>query len=115
MVLGWEYDQVAIEFKEDFNKHGTDGEFAKLFICDHGFSVIEKRGTGYIDRREHNKRMLEPFAPIHIVSVQQFIDRPKQHHAFVTDSKGNVYDPHDKSQKEVLFYEAVHVMGFWKT
>jgi hypothetical protein len=114
MVLGWDYDQVAVEFKTDLTKRGTDGEFAKQFICDHGFSVIEKRGTGYLDRREHNKRMLEPFAPIHIVSVQQFIDRPKQNHAFVTDSRGEVYDPNDRDQKKVLFYEAVHVMGFWQ-
>jgi hypothetical protein len=115
MVLGWDYDKVAVEFKNDFSKHGTDGEFAKQFICDHGFSVIEKRGTGYLDRRAHNKRMLEPFAPIHIVSVQQFIDKPKQYHGIVMDQKGRLIDPCNKKAKDVIFYECVHVMGFFQT
>ena len=114
MVLGREYSDVVTEFKNDFNKSGTDGEIAKEFICDHGFSVIEKRGTGYSDIRNHNKRMMEPFAPIHIVSVRQFIDSPKLHHAFVMDSKGKIYDPHDKAQEKVLFYSVEHIMGFFE-
>jgi hypothetical protein len=88
MVLGWGYDEVATEFQNDFNKAGINTDFAKEFICDHGYSVIEKRGTGYIDLREHNKRMMIPFAPIHIVTVRQFVDKPKHHHAFVMDAKG---------------------------
>lgn len=114
MVLGWDYDKVASKFHNDFNRKGTDSEFAKQFLCDHGFSVIEKRGTGYLNIANHNKRMMEPFAPIHIVSVQQFIDKPHQCHCFVMDSKGKIYDPDDKDRKEILFYEARHVMGFFE-
>jgi hypothetical protein len=115
MVLGWEYEDVVSEFKNDFDKKGTSTDFAKEFICDHGFSVIEKRGTGYIDLRAHNKRMLQPFAPVHIVSVRQFIDLPKHTHAYVTDAKGRVFEPISKDRKEVLFYSVEHVMGFFKT
>jgi hypothetical protein len=91
-----------------------DTETAKEFICEHRYSVIEKRGTHYGDVRDHNARMLVPFAPIHIVTVQQFKDDPKHTHAFVMDGKGKIYDPHDAEIKEVLFYEARHIMGFWK-
>jgi hypothetical protein len=114
MVLGWDYDAVVVEFENDFNRHGISTEFAKQFICEHGYSVIEKRGTNYMDIRQHNDRMLEPFAPIHIVSVQQFIDKPKETHAFVMDSKGVVYEPSGKQVKEVAFYEVRHVMGFYE-
>lgn len=115
MVLGWDYDQVSAHFIEDFSKRGTTSAYAKRFLCEHGFSVIEKIGSGYINALDHNKRMLEPFAPIHIIGVQQFIDRPKQYHAFVTDSKGKIYDPHDEKCTSMTFYEAVSAMGFWQT
>jgi hypothetical protein len=115
MVLGWDYDKVATEFHNDFDKRGIKTDFAKELICAHGFSVIEKRGDGYIDRHEHNKRMMQPFAPIHIVTVQQFVDTPSHTHAFVMDAKGKIYEPGDKSMKEVLFYEVKHVMGFFET
>lgn len=114
MVLGWDYDKIVDEFKNDFNKSGISAEFAKEFICCHGFSVIEKRGSGYQTIDKHNERMMIPFAPIHIVTVQQFVDDPKHTHAFVMDQKGKIYDPHDESVKEVLFYEARHIMGFFQ-
>jgi len=114
MVLGWEYDDVVTHFKNDFDRCGIDGELAKEFICEHRYSVIEKRGSHYGDVKEHNKRMLEPFAPVHIVSVQQFKDSGKISHALVMDSKGNVLDPHDPGIKEVECYEVLHIMGFWK-
>lgn len=115
MVLGWEYDAVVNEFHNDFSKSGVNGNLAREFICDHGFSVIEKRGVGYQSLSEHNKRMMVPFAPIHIVSVRQFIDTPKTTHAFIMDGNGKIFDPHDKDQKKTLFYYAEHVMGFYKT
>jgi hypothetical protein len=114
MVLGWDYSEVVKEFENDFDKHGTDGEMAKQFICDHGFSVIEKRGSGYLDIRKHNQRMLAPFAPVHIVSVQQFIDKPKHTHGYVMDAKGKVYDPDDETRTVVPCYEVRPVMGFFK-
>jgi hypothetical protein len=114
MVLGWDYDDVVNHFYNDFDKKGISGDFAKDFICEHGYSVIEKRGTGYIHIEEHNKRMMQPFAPIHIVSVKQFIDA-KINHSFVMDAKGRHIDPHDKGITKVEFYEAQHVMGFWNT
>jgi hypothetical protein len=115
MVLGWEYGDVASEFQNDFSKKGTNTDFAKDFICDHGFSVIEKRGGGWIDLREHNKRMMIPFAPIHIVTVQQFIDRPKHNHSFVMGHQGKIYEPGDKACTKLLYYSVQHVMGFFKT
>jgi hypothetical protein len=114
MVMGWDYDKVVAEFHHDFNKSGTSGEFAKTFICDHGFSVIEKRGTGWTDIRLHNERMMVPFASVHIVCGQQFVDNPKHTHAFVMDGKGNIHDPDDKNRKVVPCYEVRHVMGFFK-
>jgi hypothetical protein len=115
MVLGWKYDDVICEFQNDFDKRGINCEFAKDFICEHGFSVIEKRGEGYIDVRGHNKRMMIPFAPVHIVSVQQFIDQPKHTHAFVMDAKGKIFEPSDKQLNHVNYYSVRHIMGFFKT
>jgi hypothetical protein len=114
MVLGWDYDKVVAEFHNDFNKKGISGDIAKDFICDYGFSVIEKRGGGYIDLDEHNKRMMTPFAPVHIVTVKQFIDA-KINHCVVMNSKGKIYDPSDKSRDKVFYYSVEHVMGFFKT
>lgn len=113
MVLGWEYDDVVTHFYNDFDKKGIGGGPAKDFIIEHGYSVIDKQGTGYIHIREHNKRMMQPFAPIHVVSVKQFIDA-KINHSFVMDAKGKHFDPHDKSITEVQYYSVDHIMGFWK-
>jgi hypothetical protein len=114
MVLGWTYEAVVDQFHNDFDKKGMDGKFAKEFICEHRYSCVEKRGTHYGHVAEHNKRLMVPFAPIHIVTVQQFKDLPKQTHAIVMDSKGRIYDPHDVKLDSISFYEAIHIMGFWK-
>src|SRR5678815_926246 len=79
MVLGWTYDAVVDQFHNDFDKKGMDGKLAKEFICEHRYSCVEKRGTHYGEVREHNKRMIVPFAPIHIVTVQQFKDCKQTH------------------------------------
>lgn len=115
MVLGWKYTDVVKEFQNDFQKQGTSYEVAKDFIIDHGFSVIEKSGNGWYDVREHNKRMMQPFAPVHIVSVQQFIDKPKHGHSFVMDAKGKIFEPRDSRITEVQFYVVKQVMGFFTT
>lgn len=114
MVLDWEYDKVVSEFHNDFDKRGVTTDFAREFINDHGYSVIEKRGHGYANIRLHNKRMMIPFAPIHIVSVQQFVDKPKHAHAFVMNHKGRIYEPADKKLTDVPYYYVRHIMGFWK-
>lgn len=115
MILGWDYDDVVAEFHNDFDKAGTNTDYAKDFICDHGYSAIEKRGGGYDQISLHNKRMMVPFAPVHIISVQQFVDTPKHAHAFVMDGKGKIYEPSGKAVKQVPFYYVRHVIGFWKT
>lgn len=113
MILGWKYGEVARHFHNDFNKSGTNTNFARDFVCEHGYSVIEKRGTGYMDVREHNQRMIQPFAPVHIVSVQQFVDLPKRAHAFVMTDKREIFDPADKDHKQVDYYMVRHIMGFF--
>lgn len=113
MVLGWGYDEVVTEFDNDFDKKGISAEFAKDFICEHGYSVIERRGTHYLDVRSHNQRMMVPFAPVHIVTVRQYIDLPKHSHAVVMDAKGRIYDPGDKDAQTIIYYSVEHIMGFF--
>jgi hypothetical protein len=113
MVLGWDYQVVAAEFHNDFNKSGINIDFAADFLGEHGFSVIEKSGTRYLDLAAHNRRMMQPFAPIHLVSVQQFVDKPKTTHCVVMDAKGKIYDPADKNAKDILYYSVHSVLGFF--
>lgn len=114
MVLGWTYAQVAKHFYCDFNKTGLKPEQWRNFICEHGFSSVEKIAYSYMDICASNKRMAKPFAPVHILSVAQFADS-KENHALVMDSRGKIYDPGKPEGYELLkmHYEIVRVTGFW--
>jgi len=115
MVLGWDYGDVADYFQNDFDKSGVKLDFAKTFICEHGFSVIEKRPEGFMDIKQSNKRMLEPFAQIHIVGGSQFIDA-KHNHAFVMDKNGKTWNPGNQKHPDPMndYYSINRVCGFWR-
>lgn len=113
MVLGCEYDDVERRFGRSFDKQGLKTDQARSFVCDHGFSVIEKRADGFMDIERSNARMLQPFADVHIISAQPFADS-KIHHCFVMDAKGKIYDPNRGINPDpTSYYYIVTVLGFF--
>lgn len=114
MVLNWNYWDVAQRFQTDLTKKGISLDYARAFVCEHGFTSIDKQAYGYMDVRVNNKRMLQPFGQIHIVRFTQFIDR-KEGHAVVMDSKGKIIDPDTKDPYDPLkvHYSVDRVLGFW--
>jgi hypothetical protein len=113
MVLNRPYDKIWPEFRNDFNKRGIDTSVAGNFICAQGWSMIEQRGQGFSTTQLHNQLLMRPFAPVHIVAVQQFVDDSKHCHAFVMNYRGKIYEPKSPEIKTVEFYEVRHIMGFW--
>ena len=114
MVLGWKYRDVAAYFENDFSKRGINAELAETFLCERGFSVIEKRAKGFMDVYASNKRMLVPFAAVHLISGTQFIDS-KTNHCFVMDAKGKIFNPGSTKPQNALtdYYFINRVFGFW--
>lgn len=106
MVTGIPYDTIAKEFCADFKREGMRSEASRVYICDHGFSVIEVTSHGYQDVHASNARMSLPFAEIHVVTVQPFADS-QLNHDVVMDSRGRVFDPEQPKVKDFSHYYAI--------
>lgn len=111
MILGWDYSKALAEFHNDFTERGTTSKYAKEIICGHGYSVVEKHSSSFRDHSQHNRRMLEPFAPIHLVTLQEYVDCPDNTHAVVMDAEGKLYDPQGT---ETRIHKVLYVMGFFR-
>jgi hypothetical protein len=112
MILGAAYDEVGQAFQNDFDKGGIENEPIRDYICEHGFSVIEKTAHSFMHIEPSNKRMIIPFAEIHLVRVQPYADS-KTNHCLVMDRRGVIYDPARPDNKQWDYYFVFHVMGFF--
>ncbi len=113
MVTGIPYDTVAARFETDFSKEGIKPELSREFVCDAGFSAVEAIAYGIETVSASNKRMARPFADIHIISVQPFIDS-EVNHAVVMDKRGRIYDPDNPKRRDLShYYYIVRVQGFF--
>lgn len=113
MVLDREYDEIDLLFERSFDKQGLKSEQVRSIVCEHGFSVIEKRADGFMNVQRSNERMLKPFADIHIVTAQPYADS-KLNHCFVMDAKGKIYDPSRGVNPDPTGYYCVfNVLGFF--
>jgi hypothetical protein len=114
MVLGCGYDEVERQFQQDFDVCGVVSDHIVNFICDHNLSAVEKIARGYNDVRLSNKRMISPFADIHILSVLSRADC-ENNHAVVMDAKGNIFDPAKPERKDIgQYYCIVRIVGFYR-
>jgi hypothetical protein len=114
MVLGRDYWKVAKDFHVDLERKGINMRLAQEYLCDHGLSVIEKTAYGYPDVTRSNKRMLIPFAPVHIVFIQQYADLAFNH-AYVMTRNGRMLDPGNRERTDPkVDYCVVGVLGCYK-
>jgi hypothetical protein len=110
MVLGRSEDEIDKHFETDFDQKGIPPAVTKEYLIDQGLSVIEKSYCSSIDRQKSNKRMLQPFADAHIVSVQEAVDA-KSSHAVVMTKTGKILDPAHEPMKD--FYFVLNVLGIF--
>lgn len=101
MVLGKTYAEVVKDFYHDFTEEGFDLERACMYLADNGAQIIEKRRLWYNRKDFSRAEILKPFAPVHIVSVQQFFDSESSH-AVVMDENGVIFCPDGATHLEIL-------------
>lgn len=114
MITGISYNRIIPNFWRDFNKTGLEIEHAANYLMDCGFFIIIKEGRGSLNNTVLNKEMWKPFAEIHLIHVQQYLDRPQISHAIVMDNKGKIYDPGDIEATKQTYYEVKKVVGCFK-
>jgi len=114
MITGIPYDKVASSFAANFKREGLSADHARNFLCEHGFSAIEAVAHGYGGVERSNARMAQPFAPVHLVTVQSQADATLNH-AIVMDHRGRIYDPDNPKRRDLgHYYCIVSVTGLWQ-
>jgi hypothetical protein len=113
MLTGQSYAEVAASFASNLVDDGVQLESARDYVCDRGFAAVAATPHGYMDVRANNRRMLRPFADVHIVRVLQHVDSSIGH-ALVMDRRGRLYDPDAPGPVDASkFYAVTHVFGFF--
>lgn len=109
MVTGHTYEKVWSQFRD------LRGDMKVTFMVDYltdcGLTVISKKVESFSCVQNSNKQMIKPFADIHIVSAQQYLDL-KFNHAFVMKKNGTIVDPHllgheIKHKKDFHYWELI--------
>lgn len=112
-ILQKTYQEVVGHFKQDFSKGGIWlDSITAYYLAGYGFDIywlVNKYANDYnLDR----KRMLRPFADIHIVSIKNYIDL-KSGHAIIMTKNGLLFDPKDGKQTKENFIEVNSVLGLF--
>lgn len=112
MILNISLDNIEANFFTDFDsdKGGLKIDQTIDYLIDCGWFVIRKEGYGAINITQSRKELWKPFAPIHLVKVKQWADRPTTH-AIIMTSNGKIYDPGDKKYIKKNYYEVLTVLG----
>src|SRR5689334_5873147 len=92
MITGISYDNVIASFLNDFDKQGISSSDDSVisYIIEHGFMIERRKIYGYENIAVNNKILSKPFADVHLLFVQQFANRPKEHHAIVMLKSGKI-------------------------
>lgn len=110
MILGKSYEEIVKSFYNDFNKQGIKIEPVIEYLSGE-VDVVRKKHWGYSDRKESNKRMIIPFADIHYISFQQFVDS-EINHAIIMLKNGKIICPTKKYKiDEISVYQIDDVLG----
>jgi len=108
MITGYSYEKVDKRFNY---KKGIKFSKSVDYLQYQGIGIIIKEWIGCQNINYNNKLMAQPYADIHLISVKQYADSP-YHHAIVMDKNGQIYDPGDKTIKDLNhYYEIVKVAG----
>lgn len=119
MITGINYDEIEKKFQANFDKKGLDISYSIKFLIDNGFDVCRKEVIAFSNIEKAKARLLIPFANIHLLSMQPYVDS-KTNHAVVMDSKGKIYDPHIDNKKfnvtELIkkWYGPSYILGLWR-
>lgn len=97
-VLNKPYQELKRHFHNDFEENGISLEGVMDYLGDAGLSIVYKtiRNYGRIDFALHE--LLKPFAPIHIVRLQDKFDSSIGH-LIIMDDKGKLYCPQGSSEE----------------
>lgn len=91
-VLGVTYDDVVKDFTNNFNENGLALDKTASYLSDRGCQIIRKTLYSWNKLNFAHSYMLEPFAPIHIVRIEQYFDS-EFGHVLVMDKDGKLYCP----------------------
>jgi hypothetical protein len=75
MILGCSYEQVYHDMENQFDAKGLNFHKALAYLADHGLDVITKEWQSYGNIEDNNKRMIVPFADVHLVWTLLWADR----------------------------------------
>ena len=115
MVLGTTYAEVRKHFETDFEKKGVPFDRLVEYLGECGHQIVKKEVLNWEHVEFTRQEMLKPFAPMHIVNVQQQFDS-KDRHCVVMDANGKLYCPSGQTQETIQTVYAVHeVAGLWKS
>lgn len=111
MILGKSYWDIEKSFLNDFSKQGIVIQNVIDYLSANGVTVIRKGHYGYNDREDNNKRMIKPFADIHYISFQQFVD-VDNNHALVMTKNGKLICPTKKYEADKInCYQIDDILG----
>lgn len=111
IILGKEYDDVAVALKNDFSKEGIQVKIIASYLSENGVDVTSKEHLGYSDRDAMNKHLIKPFADIHYISFRQFADSDFNH-AIVMLANGKLVCPNIKYRITTWnIYEIETILG----
>ena len=113
MVTNQTYKEVARWFAADLDADGVSLSHARAYVCDRGFAVVLTQAFASGDVTASNRRMLRPFADIHILRVLPCVDS-EIGHALVMDEAGRIFDPEAAGEQDAESYYFVdQVLGFF--
>jgi len=97
-ILECDYWKVARCFRVQLDEEGVSAQDIADFLAGYGFDIISATALYYSNGYNTiSKRILKPFADIHIVGVNAFIDKSKSGdtdgHWMIMTKDGTLYDP----------------------
>ena len=85
------------------------------YLGDNGFSLIHKEIRNYSSVKFGRAEILKPFAPIHIVRLQQKFDS-EYGHVVIMDSEGKLHCPSGFTDEELDdSYVISNIVGCYKS
>jgi len=113
-ILGLSYAEVDKCFSMDFDKElGISSKQAADFLAGFGFTAIWKAAEYYNSYRFVNEELLKPFAEIHLVSIQQYSDKPDYVHSLLMTKEGLLLEPATGEMFNKEFLCVNSTFGFW--
>lgn len=112
MILDKTYQDIAYNFPAVNEKQGLCSMHYESFLFEHGYICYTLYPTIGWSQKKRENWPVEPFAPIHIVSV---ITNVNTSHAVIMDEVGRVYDPYKEGVFSLNDFSKINsITGFWK-